>query len=133
MVCANGGVYYDLMVKFICLHFKLPQYHHYADLSEGIELLKSLSGTFCLKCVSKIKSILSIIFHAIFGAVHIHLINFSYDDCENTSTLSYYCHYIGSMTHLPLCRIRVMKQWNALYVFLYSYKYVILPVKEFPS
>ena len=38
---------------------------------------------------SKIKSILSIIFHAIYGAVRIELTHFSYDDFENMCTLSY--------------------------------------------
>ena len=61
-------------VIIICSHvIILPLYHHYADRSEGIELLKCLSGTFCLECVSKIKSILSIIFHAIYVAVRIQL------------------------------------------------------------
>ena len=67
----------DPMVIFICLHITLPHYHRYADLSESIELLKCLSGTFCLECVSKIKSILSIIFHAINGAS-----NQKYDHCS---------------------------------------------------
>ena len=71
-----------------------------------------LSGTFSLECVSKIKSILSIIFHAIYGlCVFSFLFNFSCDDCENTCSLSYYMyhHQIGSMTHLPLFRVR---SWN---------------------
>ena len=54
---------YDPVVVFVCLHITLPHYHHYADLSEGIKLFKCWSGTFCLGCVFKIKSILSIIFH----------------------------------------------------------------------
>ena len=62
----------------------LPHYHQYADLSEGIELLKYLSDTFCLECVSKIRSILSIIVHAIYGSVCIRLIHFSDNDFENT-------------------------------------------------
>ena len=37
-----------------------------------------------VECVSKIKSILSIIFHAIYGAVCIQFTHFSYDDCKNT-------------------------------------------------
>ena len=64
----------------------------------------------CIReCVSKIKSILSIIFHVMYGAVRIQFTHFSYDDCENTCTLSYYHHQIGSMTHLPLFRVR---SWN---------------------
>ena len=48
-------------------------HYHNADLSESIELLKCLSGTFCLECVSKIKSVLSIIYHAIYGAVRLSI------------------------------------------------------------
>ena len=39
----------------------------------------------------------------------IQLTHLSYDDCENTCTLSYYHHQIGSMTHLLLLRVR---SWN---------------------
>ena len=60
------------------------------------------------KCVSKIKSVLSI-FQAIYGAVCIQLTHFCYADCENTCTLSYYHHQIGRMTPLPLFRVR---SWN---------------------
>ena len=73
MMCANNKVHYDSMVVFVCLHITLPHYHRYTDLSESIELLKCLSRTSCLSCVSKIKSIFSIIFHAIYGAVRIQL------------------------------------------------------------
>ena len=55
------------------------------------------------------KSVLSIIFHAIYGAVPIKLTHFSCDDCENTCTLSCYHIQIGSMTHLLLLRVR---SWN---------------------
>ena len=44
---ANNRVHYGLMVVLICFHITLPHYHHYVDLSEGIELLKCLSSTFC--------------------------------------------------------------------------------------
>ena len=106
MMCENNRVHYDPMVVFVCLHITLPHYHHYTDKSEGIELLKCLSSTFCLECVSKIKSILSSIFHAIYRAVRIQI---THDDCENTYTLSYYHHQIGSITHLPPFRVR---SWN---------------------
>ena len=61
------------------------------------------------ECVSKIKSILSVVIYAIYGAVCIPLTHLSYDDCEHTCTLYYYHHQIGSMTHLPLFRVR---SWN---------------------
>ena len=44
-----------------------------------------------VECVSKIKSILSIVFHAIYGTLCIQLTHDFYDDCENTCTLS--CHH----------------------------------------
>ena len=90
MICANNREHYGPMVVSGCLHITLPHYRHYADLSEGTKLLKCLSDTFCLEWVSAIKSILSIIFHAVYGAVCIQLSHFSYDVCENTNTLSCY-------------------------------------------
>ena len=42
----------------------------------------------------RIKSVISIIFHAIYAVLCIPHIHFSYDDWENTCTLSYYHHQI---------------------------------------
>ena len=52
------------------------------------------------------KPILSVIFRAIYVAVCILLTHLSYDDCANMFSLSYYHYPIGSMSHLPLFRIR---------------------------
>ena len=77
--------------------------------------------------MSKIRSILPIIFHAIYEAACIQLTNCSYDDCENT--LSYDHHQIGSMAHLPLFRVR---SWNncmycmsvyILHIYIHIYIY----------
>ena len=102
MMRTYNRVHYGPMVIFICLLIKLPHYHHYKDLSESIELLKCLSGNSVTR-VSNIYSILTIIFHAIFGAVLIELTHFSYND-ENTYIVSHYHHQIGIMAHLPLSR-----------------------------
>ena len=99
---------YGPMVVCGYLCITLP-HHHYADLSENIELLKCFSDIFCLEYVAKIRSDLSIIFHAKYGAVCIQLTHFSYYECENTCTRSYYHHQIRSMTHLQLFRVR---SWN---------------------
>ena len=77
--------------------------------------------------VSKFMSILAIVFHATYVAVCIQFTHFSYDDCQNTCTWFYYHNQIGSMTHLPLSRVR---SWNngilvSLYVFLYSFYIVV--------
>ena len=81
-----------------CLHIALPHY----DPSEGIELLNCLSGTFCIECVSTIKLIISVIFHAIYGTVYSAYQFLLWWLC----TLSYYHNQIRSMTHLPFCRVK---------------------------
>ena len=64
--------------SFVCTYHYLIIVVHYADLSEDIELLKCLSYTFCPECVSKIKSILSTIFHATYATVRFQLQHFCY-------------------------------------------------------
>ena len=51
MMDANNQIHFGPMVESICLHLRLSHYYHYADVSEAIELLKYLSGTFCQVCV----------------------------------------------------------------------------------
>ena len=46
MMCANNRVHNGLMVIFVCLHFRVPHYHHNAGVTESNELLKCLSGSF---------------------------------------------------------------------------------------
>ena len=67
MMCVNNRVHYGPMVVFVCLLITLPHYHSYADLSEVIDFLTCLSGIFCHDCVSKIKSVLSIILYSYMG------------------------------------------------------------------
>ena len=76
--------------------------------------------------VSKINSILSIIFHAIYWAMYIQLTHLSYYDFAKTCTLSYH-HQTRSMAQLPLFRF---KSWNngISCMSLYSYD----PQKAFP-
>ena len=117
-VCLRWLYHHMLSVPYI------HHYHHYAELSECILLLKCLWGIFCLECVSKIWSTLSIIFHAIYGAVRIQHIHFFYDDCEITCTLFCYHHQIGSITHLPLFMVRswINGMHYMAFIFLwYSY------------
>ena len=51
MVFANNRIHYGLQVVFVCLQTTPSHYHHYAELSESIELLKCLSGIWCRVCV----------------------------------------------------------------------------------
>ena len=61
---------YSMLVVFVYLHFKPLPYHHH---SEGIELLNACQ-VHSPQRVSKIKSVLSIILHAIYGAMCIELL-----------------------------------------------------------
>ena len=74
---------------------------------------------YILSSVSKIKSVLFIIFHAIYVAVYIQLTHFSYDDFENLCTLCTFlcllyfsiiklevspiCHYLGLGHEAMIC------------------------------
>ena len=61
---------------------------------------------YSVECASEIKSIVSIIIHAIYEAVCVELSIPSFTDCENISTSSHYPHQIRSMNHLPMFRDR---------------------------
>ena len=84
-------------------------HYHITIIMKAYLMALNLSGTFCRVCVSKMKSVLLIIFHIIYAAVCIQLSHLSYGYCENMCTLSYYHHQIGSMTRLRLFRA---SSWN---------------------
>ena len=125
MICATDEVHYESIAVFVCLYITPSYYDHYADPSESIELLKCMFGTFCLECMSKIKSIILIIFHAIYGVLRMQLTHLSYDDCENMCTLSYH-HQIRSITHLLLFRVRPWNNSLRYMYYLYFYHIYIL-------
>ena len=82
-LCANNRVRYGLMIVYGYLRITLPHYQYYADLCEDIELLKCLSDLFYLECVPKIRSVLSIIFHAIYETLcieSVELTQLSYNE-----------------------------------------------------
>ena len=49
MVVSDDRVHYGLLVVLVCLQITPSHYHLYADLSEGIELIKWLSDK-CCRC-----------------------------------------------------------------------------------
>ena len=82
-----------------------------------------MHGCILSERVSKIKSILSIIFHSIYGAVCIQLIHFL------LRWLWEYMYFVllssSNRKYDPfaIVEVRSWKQWYALYVFIYSYSY----------
>ena len=45
-----ANIHFDLQIVFVCLHITPSHYHHCANLSEDIELIKCLSDMFCQVC-----------------------------------------------------------------------------------
>ena len=64
------------------LYITPSHYHHCANLSEDIDLIKCLSAIF-VECVSKIKHIFSVIQYTIYGAVCFQFTHFPCDDWDN--------------------------------------------------
>ena len=50
MMSANIQIRFGLQIVFICLYITPSHYHHCANLSEDIELIKCLSDIFCRVC-----------------------------------------------------------------------------------
>ena len=92
------------LIVFVYLYAAPSHYHHCANLSEDIELIKCLSDIF-FEYVSNIKRILPVVRYTICGAVCFQFTHFPCDDWENIYTLSYH-HQIGSMNYCPLFRVR---------------------------
>ena len=81
MMSANSPIRFGLLIVFVCLYITPSQYHHCANLSEDIELLKCLSDIICRVC--KIKHIFSVMNSTIYGAVCFQFNHFPCDDWEN--------------------------------------------------
>ena len=115
MMSANSRIRFALQIVLVCLYSTPSHYHHCANLSEDIELIKFLSDKFCRVC--KIKHILSVIHYTICyticGAVCFQFTHSLCDDWENIYiyiyTLSYYHHQVGRIDYYPLFRVR---SWN---------------------
>ena len=118
MMSANIRILFGLQIVFVCLYITTHHYHHCANLSEDIELMKCLSDTFCRVC--KIKHLFSVIHYTTYGALCFQFTYFIVM-IEKIYTLSYYHHQIGSMNYHPLFRVR---SWNngmrcmSLYILL---------------
>ena len=50
MMSSNSRMRFGLQILFVCLYITSSHYHHCANLSEDIELIKCLSDIFCRVC-----------------------------------------------------------------------------------
>ena len=81
MMSANIRIRFGLQVVLVCLYRTPSHYHHCANFSEDIELIKCLSDIFCRVC--KIKHVLSVIHYTICGAVCFQFTHYPRGDWEN--------------------------------------------------
>ena len=89
IMSASSRIRFGLKIVFVYLYITSSHYHHCANLSEDIELIKCPSDIYLSSaCVSKMKHILSVIHYTICGAVCFQFTHFPCDDWENICTLS---------------------------------------------
>ena len=81
MMSANIRIRFGLQIVFVCLYITPSHYHHCANLSEDIELIKCLWDIFCRG--SEINHIVSVIHYTIYGAVCFQFTHFPCDDWDN--------------------------------------------------
>ena len=118
MMSANSRIRFGKQIVLVCLYSSLSHYHHRANLSEGIELIKCLSDIFCQAYSPRYPV------YTMWGCMF-QLAYFPCDDWENIYTLSYYHHQIGSMNFYPLCRVR---SWNNGVRCMSSYILMGIPI-----
>ena len=104
MMSSNSRMRFGLQIVFVCLYIISSHYHHCANLSEDIELIKCLSDIFVEGVRLNILSQLSIIEYM---GLCVFSLPISLVMIEIIYTLSYYHHHqIGSMNYYPLFRVR---------------------------
>ena len=87
VMSVNIRIRFGLQIVFVCLYITPSHYHHCANLSEDIVLMKclneSLNQIYFVECVGKIKHIFSFIHYTIYGAMCFQFTHFPCDDWEN--------------------------------------------------
>ena len=107
MMSANSRIHYGLQIVFVCLHITPSHYHHCANLSIDIGLMKCLPYIFCRVCEQDWAYSLSYPLFNIWGCMFsVHPILSWW--LREYIALSYYHHQIG-MNYYPLFSVR---SWN---------------------
>ena len=100
-MCVNNRMHYGPMIVFVCLYFTLPHYHQYADVYEGTELRKYLSGTLTSVCLRLSLSFMQYVYSA-----YLFILSWLW---EYMSFILSSSNRNRSMTHFPLFGVR---SWN---------------------
>ena len=108
MMSSNLRICFSLQIVFVCLYTTPSHYHHSANLSEDIELIKCLSDIF-VECVSKIKHILSVIHYIIYGAV---CFQFSHLPCDDWENINFVLSSSSNRKYELLPIVEGVRSWN---------------------
>ena len=129
MMSANSRIRFGLKIVFVYLYITPSHYHHYANLSDDIELIKCLSDIFCRVCECDKAYALSYPLYNTWGCVF-SVYPFPLWWLREYIYLSYYHHQIGSMNYCPLFRVR---SWNngvrcvSFCILILAFVYLELP------
>ena len=110
IMSANSRIPFGLQLVFVCLYITPSHYHHYANLSEDIELIKCLSDIFCRVCeYDWAYSLLSDIQYMCFQFTHLPC-----DDWENIYIYKqmYFVLLSSSNLKYELLSIVMVRSWN---------------------
>ena len=127
MMTAYSRIRFGLKIVYVYLYITWSHYLNFANLSEDIELINVSQIYFVERVCEQDKAYsLSYPLYYICGVVCFQFAHFPCDHWENI-----YSVLLSSSNRenelLPTVQGYVMKQWYALYVFLYSYEFVIWP------
>ena len=103
MMSANIRIRFGLQIVFVCLYITPYHYHHCANLSEDVELIKCLSDIFYGVC--KIKHIISVIHNKIcadvcfwtFGGILVKIQILSTKKIPFNCHLQIIVHFVGAL------------------------------------
>ena len=104
----NSRICFGLQIVFVCLYVTLCYYHHCANLSEDIELIK-MPVRYSLSSVWVRLSIFPQLSSIQYMGMRVFSLPISLVMIEKIYTLSYYHNRTGSKNYYPLFRVM---SWN---------------------
>ena len=98
MVCGNDSIHYEPMLVSFVGHLRHIIMIIMRRCLKALNI-RNACHAYSVECVSKMRSILAIIFYVIYGAVCHRMTKFIFDDCGNMCISLYHHHRNGNMIH----------------------------------
>ena len=132
MMSANSRIRFGLQIVFVYLYITPSHYYHCANFIWRHWTYK-MPVRYNLSSVWVRLSIFSVIHYTICRAVCFQFTHFFCDDWEKNTYFVLLSSSNRKYELLPIVSGKVMKQWYALYVFLYSYDPVHRRIRVSPQ